>query len=116
METAMKTTPDYAASIWMEGHSIHMMLPPIHGQDGHTVEFKDTEAGWAALRITLKDRETYSRSRARIGTPPAPVQHDIDLVIKALAAGKAITHVGTKKKFDDSITLDDLEFDMEDLK
>ena len=110
--------PSYAASIWTAGENIHMTLPPVYGQErGHSVIFPNKPEGWLAIAMILRDRETKERSRSIIGTAAAPTQWDIDIVLKAMKAGKTVTHVQAvrKVKFNDDITLDDLELDMEDL-
>jgi hypothetical protein len=103
--------PSYAATIWTTGDTIHLALPAQYGEDkGHSVVFPNSSAGWMAISMILRDRERAERTNRRVGTAGAPVQYDLDKVLKQLTAGKPVTKVPSarKVKAEDDLTLEDL--------
>jgi hypothetical protein len=94
--------PAHAISIWKVGHELVLGLPPTApGVRGTTVRlplerceaiasaFGGTLAnqrGWAILLDILRQREHAGQRPATVGTRQAPVQYDVDAMIRAMGA------------------------------
>lgn len=121
--------PSYAAYAWFQGDQLMLALPgETSGHKVHalvdlrvlrdmaqtspfaeqrlSLEERKTLAGLYSLLTTLKARE--SADHKTIGTPAAPTQYDLDLILKALGQGK-VTKIEPKKKVTETFTIDDLD-------
>lgn len=88
--------PSHAASIWLTGEALFLALPGTNGARGHTVRIPrgrceapgDIAAlsGWSVLLELLRQRMHAAEegTRASIGTRAAPVQYDIDGMLRSL--------------------------------
>lgn len=85
--------PLHACSIWLAGDELRINLGPS-GADGHTVSIPRSALhtaegaafrGWGILFDILRRREGSSRA-PRIATPAAPVQYDIEAMLRKVRA------------------------------
>lgn len=93
--------PSYATTIWLAGEHLHLALPS--GPDGkaHTIRIplakcsiEQTEGGstlgrqmgWQALLAILKERSALANRPVRLGDRAAPVQYDIDAMVRAVSS------------------------------
>lgn len=98
--------PDYAATIWSEGHQLVLCLPPIAGQTrAHTVKIPANASGMLILSHVLRARAERP-SAATVGTSAAPVQYDIDAMLAAV--GKVIP-AQRKRDAKEFLTIEDLD-------
>lgn len=94
--------PSYAMQIWLVGETIHLALPS--GPDGksHIVRIPLAKCsieqsewgqplvrqlGWVVLQDILKSRQ-QQREAPRIGQRSAPVQYDIEAMLRAVSPTK----------------------------
>jgi hypothetical protein len=94
--------PSYAMQIWLAGDTIHLALPS--GPDGksHVVRIPlakcsietsewgqplARQLGWVVLTDILKQRQ-QQREAPRIGQRSAPVQYDIEAMLRAVSPKK----------------------------
>jgi hypothetical protein len=94
--------PFYAMQIWLAGDTIHLALPS--GQDGKShivriplakcsIETSEwgqplaRQLGWVVLQDILKSRQ-QQREAPRIGQRSAPVQYDIEAMLRAVSPKK----------------------------
>lgn len=94
--------PSYCMQIWLAGDTIHLALPS--GQDGkfHVVRVPLTKCsieqseggsplgrqlGWVVLLDILKQRQA-AREAPKIGQRSAPVQYDIEAMLRAVQPKK----------------------------
>ena len=94
--------PLHAARIWTEGHTLfldfngHAVQIPLDkcsiecGQTGSPLA---RQLGWSTLLSVLRARETAGHSPS-IGRAGAPVQHDIERMVKEFKAAKNTTVLG----------------------
>lgn len=91
--------PSYVTSIWLAGDQIFMALPS--GPDGkiHTIKVPlakcsietsewgeplASQRGWMVVLDILKQRQQERQAPARLGDRAAPVQYDIDAMLRAV--------------------------------
>lgn len=94
--------PSYAIQVWLAGDTIHLALPS--GPDGksHVVRIPlakcsieqseggqplARQLGWVVLLDILKQRQA-AREAPRIGQRSAPVQYDIEAMLRAVSPTK----------------------------
>lgn len=115
--------PSYAAYIWMAGDSIRVLVPPTMNDDrSHTVSLPldrcgvvcngwgqtlPNQRGWEALFKLLQSRSSQ-REDPKLGTPAAPTQYDLDMVMRALGEGK-VTRYEKKKAAPEKLGIEDLD-------
>jgi hypothetical protein len=77
--------PSYVTQTWVSGDKLFVCFPPTRGDKSHTVQLPATPAGFAILGSLLQERsrEGYEPS---IGTRAAPVQYDIDKMLRQMGA------------------------------
>lgn len=92
--------PSHAAHVWIANGALHLGLPPAGpGSRGTTVSIplercgivhaeggmapRADQLGWQALLTTLQARTHQGRPHTA-GTPGAPVQYDLDKVLKSM--------------------------------
>ena len=98
--------PSHACHIWLDSDgNICLGIPPLReGDHGHTLIFPQeklklkvrskgdsvhaSQLGWLSIFKTLNER---SQAVEPIGRPSAPVQYDIEQIMKNLKAKKAST-------------------------
>lgn len=92
--------PAHAAHVWITNGALHLGLPPsgpdsrgttvvipldrcgiVHNESG--LAPRADQLGWQALLTTLQARTHQARPHS-IGTPGAPVQYDLDRVLKSM--------------------------------
>lgn len=116
--------PSYATTIWLDGKG-NLCLAVASGPDSkaHTIaiplakcsiERTDSGAtlgcqmGWQALLAVLKERQASQTRPIRLGDRAAPVQYDIDAMLRAASSG-------TSRRYDtagqEQLDYDQLEFD-----
>ena len=111
-ESTRLRAPASAVYIWTEGDLIYLLIPSPTTDKTHTIRFPNTPTGWIAVNSTLRAREVSEASARTVGNKPAPVQYDIDEMLKTLK--KSPNPRIKKAPLDDSITVDDLELDFSD--
>ena len=94
--------PPHAAKVWTEGHQLFLEL------DGHAVQIPldkcsiecgpsgnplAKQLGWNTLLTVLRDRERAAVAPS-IGRAGAPVQYDVERMVKEFKAVKRTTVVG----------------------
>lgn len=92
--------PSYTTVIWLAGDQIHLSLPS--GPDGksHTIRIPlakcsiesgewgeplARQRGWLVLLDILKQRQQERQQPVRLGDRAAPVQYDIDAMLRAVS-------------------------------
>ena len=92
--------PSYVTQIWLAGDFIHMALPS--GPDGkihvikvpvgkcsiETSEWGEplaSQRGWMVVLDLLKQRQQERAAPSRLGDRAAPVQYDIDAMLRAVS-------------------------------
>lgn len=115
--------PSYATTIWQAGDHICLALPSGPDSKAHVIRIPlakcalartDSGAiagdalGWSALLEILKQRAALQERPVRLGDRAAPVQYDIDAMLRAASGG-------TSRRFDgqgnEQLDYDQLEFD-----
>lgn len=115
--------PSYATTIWLAADHICLALPSGPDSKAHVIRIPlqkcsiertdsgstlGTQMGWQALLEILKQRAATQERPIRLGDRGAPVQYDIDAMLRAASAG-------TSRRFDASgneqLSYDDLEFE-----
>lgn len=91
--------PAHALSIWKVGHDIYVGVPAQGKTRGTTLKLpldkcgietsafggiRASQRGWAILLDILRAREAAGQRPAYIGTRSAPVQYDVDKMIKEM--------------------------------
>ena len=93
--------PSYVTSIWLAGDTIHLALPS--GPDGKShiiriplakcsIESSEwgeplaRQRGWLVLLDILKQRQQERQQPVRLGDRAAPVQYDIDAMLRAVSS------------------------------
>lgn len=98
--------PDYAASIWLIGDEIALCLPAqVEGARAHTIQLPATDKGMVALMTILRDRARASNRT--IGTKAAPVQYDVEALLRGMSITKVPPAYKTEARPD--LSLDDLD-------
>lgn len=104
--------PHYAASIWCSGDRIMLAIPPRAGEArGHTLQFPNNAAGMTIILDILRERQREGYQP--IGHKSAPVQYDVDAILRKMGGATVqITVVPPVRKVDAQPTLsvDDLDF------
>lgn len=78
--------PAYAATVWLNGETLNVAFEGTgpNGQ-GHSIALPDDERGVRQLLAILRERRRALTTRdLTIGKPSAPVQYDIDEIIRRL--------------------------------
>jgi hypothetical protein len=98
--------PAYAMTIWLAGDQIHITLPSGPGGKIHTIRIPlakcsietsewgeplARQRGWLVLLELLKQRQQERTAPIRMGDRAAPVQYDIDQMLKAVSGASADT-------------------------
>ncbi len=104
--------PSYAASFWVVGDQLFVRLPPwATGGPAHIITLPANEAGMKICLDLLKERARASYE-TKIGTKAAPVQYDIDAMLRRMgAAGPTVTKLPPqlKQAAKPTLSLDDLD-------
>ena len=103
--------PVHAASIWIEGDKIfldfdsHTVKIPLEKCSIETSSFGNPLArqlGWNSLLRILRDRE-IAMTAPSIAKRGAPVQHDVELMVKTFKEKQELEHKADKKLKEDLI-------------
>lgn len=112
-ESSNYPLPSTAANIWAVGDKLALGLPGFHGARPHTVLLPPTTNGmlmlWHILRARARDEEL--RAPSTIGRTSAPVQYDVDAMLRAMGATVEVTKIpmARPKEAQPTLTLDDLD-------
>lgn len=94
--------PSYAMQIWLAGDTIHLALPSGPEGKSHVVRIQlakcsieqsewgqplARQLGWVVLQDILKQRQA-AREAPKIGQRSAPVQYDIEAMLRAVTPTK----------------------------
>lgn len=94
--------PSYAIQVWLAGDTIHLALPSGPVGKSHIVRIPlakcsietsewgqplARQLGWVVLQDILKQRQ-QQREAPRIGQRSAPVQYDIEAMLRAVSSKK----------------------------
>lgn len=77
--------PSYAAQIWLTAEGLRLALPATLGERGHAVLLPLKPASMEVLVTILRERSRRGqqhRNERRIGTAAAPVQYDIEHLLR----------------------------------
>lgn len=116
--------PSYATTVWLDGKgNLCLAVPSGPGSKAHVVRIPlakcsvektdsgstlGTQMGWQALLSILQQRQSTQERPVRLGDRAAPVQYDIDAMLRAASGG-------TAKRYDERgsevLDYDQLEFD-----
>lgn len=106
--------PSYAATIWLAGENICIALPSGASQKSHTIRIPVAKCsietsewgeplarqrGWMVLLDILKQRQQLRE--APIGTRAAPVQYDIEEMLRAIQPKRYTTSGQEEISYDD---------------
>lgn len=77
--------PAHAAYIWLAGPDLFLGLPPVPGgTKGHQVRLPANERGLSVALGILQERARAPGKPHHVGTKGAPVQYDLEEVLKRL--------------------------------
>lgn len=81
------SAPDHSIKVWLEADEIHCEISsPVDGARAHSFFVPATQAGFAVFVSVLKERERVSYNHQLIGTAAAPVQYDIEGIMRAMGS------------------------------
>lgn len=83
--------PSYASTVWATPEGLRISLPATPGETGHSILLPFAQASWGILIELLRERGRFAErnTRARIGTRAAPVQYDIEGILRSLGRTSA---------------------------
>ena len=104
--------PSYAAMVWYTPEGIRIALPAALGETGHSILLPLKEASWGVMLGILRERARFAdeRSARTIGTRAAPVQYDIEAILRAMGSSAPTPHRIEPRR---TLTLDDLMNELE---
>lgn len=117
--------PSYATTIWLDGTG-NLCLAVASGPDSksHTIRIPlakcsieqaeggstlGRQMGWQALLSILKQQQATQARPVRLGDRAAPVQYDIEAMLRAASGSAPSARYDSRGK--EQISYDDLEFE-----
>jgi hypothetical protein len=99
--------PSYAAHVWLTPDGLRVGLPAALGESGHTILLPFKDASWSVLCGILRERARFAdrRDQRTIGHRAAPVQYDIEAILRAMGSSAPTPHRIERQR---TLTLDDL--------
>ena len=116
--------PSYASTIWLSGadlclavasgpdskpHVIRIPLAKCSVEQSEGGSTLGRQMGWQALLSVLKQRQLTQEKPVRLGDRAAPVQYDIDALLRATSTSSARPKVFDKRG-ERQLSYDDLTF------
>ena len=105
--------PSYAGTVWLTPEGLRLGLPATLGESGHTILLPLKPGSFEVMVSILRERARYADDRANrtIGSRAAPVQYDIEGILRAMGtSAPTVTRLNPTR----TLSLDELTSALED--